>query len=139
VTYLAVRDPRTASVAGFGIAWPCAGIESLIIYTVTILIFLKGSNFSWKQRAAYFSIGAIVTYFINVLRIVTIFILGVQYGADSQQVNDFHNYYGQLYSITWIVSYPLIIIGSQILWSKIQNHRIANDLQVKTTRPTVAA
>jgi thaumarchaeosortase len=139
VTYLAVTDPRTARFAGFDVAWPCAGIESLIIYTLTILIFLKGSDFSWKQRAAYFSIGAVVTYFINVLRIVTIFILGLDYGINSQQVNDFHYYYGQLYSITWIVSYPLIIIGSQILWSKIQSHRIANDLQVKTVPPTVAA
>jgi thaumarchaeosortase len=139
VTYLAVTDPATQRVAGFGVAWPCAGIESLIIYTITILIFLKGSHFSWKQRAAYFSIGAVITYFINVLRIVTIFILGIDYGINSQQVNDFHYYYGQLYSITWIVSYPLIIIGSQILWSKIQSRRITNDLQVKTVRPTVAA
>jgi thaumarchaeosortase len=139
VPYLTVTDPRNGSFAGAGIAWPCAGVESLIIYTITILVFLKGSHFSWKQGAAYFSIGAIVTYFINVLRIVTIFIIGMQYGVNSPQWNDFHYYYGQLYSITWIALYPLIIIGSQILWSKIQSRRIANDLHVKTVRPTVAA
>jgi len=31
----------------------------------------------------------------------------------------FHDYYGELYAITWILSYPLIIIGSRILWRRL--------------------
>jgi thaumarchaeosortase len=122
---LTVQDPRVPMSRGvtFGIAWPCAGIESLIIYTVTILVFLRGSSISLKWKAACFSIGGVVTYFINVLRIVTIFTLGLQYGQYSTQVNDFHYYYGQLYSITWIISYPLLIIGSRILWSKLKGRK----------------
>ncbi len=102
---------------GAAIAWPCSGVESLLIYTVTILLFLKKSVIPWKHRIIYFIFGAIVTYFINILRIVTIFVIAVN-GGD---IWAFHNYYGQLYSISWIVSYPLIIIGSRTLWGKIRN------------------
>lgn len=110
--------------ASFGIAWPCSGIDSLIIYSVTILLFLKNSVISWKQRTVYFIIGAAITYFINILRIATIFIIAIDYGLDSPQVQQFHNYYGSLYSITWIIIYPLIIIGAQALWRKIKGRRM---------------
>lgn len=107
--------------AAFGIAWPCSGIESLIIYSVTILLFLKGTLIPWKQKIAYFVGGAVVTFFINVLRIVTIFVIAVN--ADQIQVQRFHDYYGQLYSIVWIISYPMIIMGSRLLYSKITGLR----------------
>lgn len=119
---LTVMDPKKPlNTAGFSIAWPCAGVESLIIYTITILIFLKGSAISWRRRTIYFAVGAIVTYFINILRIATIFIIQINTGGGNiltPQAQEFHDYYGQLYSITWIVLYPLVIMGSQLLWNK---------------------
>jgi thaumarchaeosortase len=96
------------------IAWPCAGVESLLLYAVVMLLFLKKTDLPRFQKVIYFAIGAVVTYFINILRIVTIFLIGLNKG----DVWTFHDYYGQLYSAAWIVSYPLIIIGIQILWSK---------------------
>jgi len=101
--------------ATFDIAWPCAGIESLLIFTVVVLLFLKRMQISWKAKLCYFAAGVAVTYSINILRIVTIFTIGMNEG----DVQLFHFYYGPLYSITWIVSYPLVILGSQILWRKI--------------------
>ncbi|MGB9779089.1 MAG: exosortase/archaeosortase family protein [Candidatus Bathyarchaeales archaeon] len=123
---LLVSSPKGWAMAG--IAWPCSGIDSLVIYSVTILLFLKNSSISWKHRTAYFIIGAVITYFINIMRIVTIFILGVNspQGMDSPQVTQFHNYYGALYSITWIITYPLIIIGTQALWRKIKSSKEIN-------------
>jgi len=115
---LTAQDPgNPLKSATFGIGWPCAGIESLLIFTVTILLFMKKSAIPTKQRIIYFVIGAAVTFFINILRIATIFIIGVN-GGDWEA---FHNFYGQLYSITWIILYPLIIIGSRVLWSKIRS------------------
>ena len=108
----------------FAIAWPCAGVESLLIYTLTILLFLKNATFLWKNRkvyfaagaiAIYFAVGAIVTYFVNALRIATIAVTSIN-GGDWLRV---HNIYGPLYSILWITTYPLIIIGSRFLWKKI--------------------
>lgn len=106
--------------SGVGIAWPCAGVDSLLIYSITILTFLKGGEFSRKQKVFFFIIGAVVTYFLNILRIVTIFIIGTVYGVRSSEWGRFHDYYGPLYSITWIVTYPLIIIAINSLWKKIR-------------------
>jgi thaumarchaeosortase len=107
--------------AKFAIAWPCAGIESFLIFTAVVLVFLQQMPISWKAKTGYFIFGAAVTYFINVMRIVTIFTIGMQYGVNSDQVQTFHFYYGPLYAIAWIVSYPLVIIASQSLWRKIKN------------------
>ena len=108
--------------AKFAIAWPCAGIESLLIFTAVVLLFLQRIPMSWKAKVGYFAFGAAVTYFINVLRIATMFIIGMSAGGDinAQPVQNFHFYYGPLYSIAWIVSYPLIILVSQSLWRKMK-------------------
>ena len=119
--YLTARNSRGS--AGFGIGWSCAGVESLLIYTVVILLFLSKSAIPRLQRAVYFAVGALVTYFINILRIATIFVIQINEGDAAEQ--RFHDYYGQLYSIVWIVSYPLIIIGSRALWTKVRNWRTA--------------
>jgi thaumarchaeosortase len=104
--------------AKFAIAWPCAGIESLLIFTAVALLFLKRIPMSWRARVGYFSLGIIVTYFINVLRIATIFTIGMEFGTNSNQVQMFHFYYGPLYAMVWIISYPLLIIASQKLYQK---------------------
>lgn len=122
--YLSAWDPNNPFIiVGFGIGWPCAGIESLLIYTVTILLFLTKSNIKLKHRIIYFVIGAAATYFINILRIVTIFILAINYGQNSSEVWRFHDYYGQLYSMIWIIMYPLIIIGISSLWIRIKSSK----------------
>ena len=117
---LGVTDPSNPlKTVAFGVAWPCAGIESLLIYTVTVLLFLKRMPIAWQARIGYFAFGAAVTYFINILRIVSIFIFALN-GGD---VNFFHSTYGPLYPIAWIASYPLIIIGSQSIWRKLTNRK----------------
>jgi len=118
---LLVFDPANPAklLANFGIAWPCAGVESLIIYALTILSFLKKSLIPTWQKVIYFAVGAVITYLINVLRIVSIFLVKIN-GGDWLL---FHNLYGPLYSIIWITSYPLIIVGSRILWNTIKKLR----------------
>jgi len=106
--------------ASFLIGWPCAGIESLLIFTVTILLFLKKSAIPLWQKATYFAIGAAVTYFINILRIVSIYVIAINGG----NIDVFHNVYGQLYSIAWIIAYPLIIIGSRTAWSRLKAPKV---------------
>lgn len=114
----------TGGTASAAIGWPCSGIESLIIYTITIALFLRKSNIPAWLKLACFSVGAAVTYFINALRIATIFIIGVDNSASGGVVSPaaslFHNYYGQLYSVSWIILYPVLIIGIQLLTSKIR-------------------
>jgi thaumarchaeosortase len=129
---LTATDPANPlRTATFDIAWPCAGIESLLIFTVVALLFLKRMPMSWKAKTAYFAVGAAGTYFINILRIATIFTIGM----DSGDVSLFHLYYGPLYSIVWIVSYPLIILGTQSLWRKIADKRSNKKTQLSKLQP----
>lgn len=120
----ATDSASAARTVAFDIAWPCAGIESLLIFTVVALLFLKRMQISWKAKTAYFAVGAAVTYLINILRIASFYPIGMDYGVNSEQVKLFHNFYGPLYAIAWIVSYPLLIIGSQMLWRKITNKNL---------------
>jgi exosortase/archaeosortase family protein len=117
---------------GARIAWPCSGVESLVIYAITILLFLKNSSIKWPYKIVYFLIGAIVTYFINILRIATIFVIAIDTGGWSYQAQRFHDYYGMLYSIIWILSYPLIIIGSRALWGRIRGNKARQDGNLPT-------
>lgn len=123
VPYLFVQDSLNPQrVAGFYVGWPCAGVDSLLIYAITVVLFLRSIAAPIKYSVIYFIIGAAVTYFINILRIVTIFLLAVDYGERSVQVSQFHDYYGGLYSITWIIAYPLIIIATRVLWGRIRSY-----------------
>jgi len=117
---LSVFDPTNAKFASFGVAWPCAGVESLIIYTLTILLFLKKDSLTRWQKVIYFAFGAIITYLINITRIVLIYLIAIK-GGD---VWIFHNFYGPLMSISWIASYPLLILGIEALWAKSCETRI---------------
>jgi len=126
-TYIAWDSNGHYSQA-FSIAWPCAGVESLLIYTVTILLFLKRSAIPRWHKVIYFIVGAVVTYFINVLRIVSIYVSSINQGDWMR----FHNIYGPLYSISWIISYPLIIIGSQLLLGRIKSRRRERKNQMKS-------
>lgn len=119
ITILRVFDTQGKLLAGFGVGWPCAGVDSLLLYSVTVLLFLKNSGLSLKTSVACFFIGAAVTYFINILRIVSIFLIAIN-GGDWGR---FHDYYGPLFSITWITLYPLIILGGQQVWRKITAKR----------------
>jgi hypothetical protein len=79
----------------------------------------------------YFVFGAAVTYFINALRIVTIFMIAIN-GGD---VGLFHNYYGQLYSLFWIMSYPLMIMGSRALWGRIVTPKVGLEKASRLSGP----
>jgi thaumarchaeosortase len=115
----------TAGTAQFQIAWPCAGIESLLIFTVVALLFLKRMPLSLKAKVGFFVFGAAVMYLINIFRIVWIFLLGMNFGETSMQVQEFHFYFGHMYSMTWIIVYPLILIFGLILWKKTQTSSTA--------------
>lgn len=96
------------------IAWGCAGIQSLFIYTFAILFLLRGHAISITRKIIYITVGAIGTFIINVLRIVSYCIIGVKTGQQTAEM--FHKYYGELYFIAWIIAYVLIIIyGGQVL------------------------
>jgi len=112
-----VQDGSFLSVAGnsgsanFLVYWPSAGIQSLVIYSFTILLFLRDARIPYWRKGAYFAVGTVGTFFVNVLRIVSICLLAVNVGMDVGRM--FHDYYGELYFIAWMVVYLLVIFFTE--------------------------
>ena len=99
---------KTASVA---IAWACAGVQSLLLYVLVILIFFRRTSISPFRKLAYFIIGLFGTFFANVLRVFSIVVVMIQSGQEAGMV--FHNSYGELYGFAWIFSFILLIVCIQ--------------------------
>jgi len=64
-----------------------------------------------------FLVGAVGTFFTNVLRIATLGVIGAN--GDPEAAKHFHDYYGDLNFITWITVFPILMIFSSILWKKL--------------------
>lgn len=93
---------------GFLIYWPCAGVYSLFIYTFVILLFLKGFPMSLRGKVGCFVIGAIGTFFVNILRIVSIINMYITAGISAGDY--FHDYYGELFFLVWIVVFLFALV-----------------------------
>jgi len=103
----------------FLIYWPCAGIHSLFIYTFVILLFLKGSHMSLAGKVVCLVTGAVGTFFVNVLRIVGIIDVFITSGSTAGEY--FHNYYGELYFLGWIVIYLFALVFVQRFLTNTRN------------------
>jgi len=124
---------RTASGT---IAWACAGVHSLLLYMLIILVFFKKSDISAFRKLLYFIIGLFGTFFVNVLRVFSIFIIILDQGSEAGMI--FHNTYGEIYSLIWIFLYILIIgcIQRYMLVEKAKYafHRIWSLLETATKK-----
>jgi thaumarchaeosortase len=89
------------------IAWACAGVQSLLLYVVIMLVFFKKADISAFRKLAYFIIGLFGTFFVNVLRVFSILIVMLDYGNEAG--TSFHNTYGEIYSVIWIFLFILLI------------------------------
>jgi thaumarchaeosortase len=89
------------------IAWSCAGSHSLFLYSFMIMLFLRGTSISQKRKIFYVVLGAAGTFFVNILRIVTIYILGIHGGNSPAKL--FHEFYGEFFFIAWMFIYLSLI------------------------------
>jgi thaumarchaeosortase len=106
-----IRTQSNGHAVSVGIAWPCAGVHSLFLYTLIILLLFKKSNISSFRKMLYFIVGAIGTYSVNILRIIVYFLIRVNEGLTAAQT--FHNVYGELLFVVWILLYILLIVCIQ--------------------------
>lgn len=90
------------------VSWACAGVYSLLLYVLVMLVFFKRTNISSFRKLVYFVIGLIGTFFAAVLRIFVI-ILVYLYNGKAAGVA-FHNTYGELFGFTWIFGFILMIV-----------------------------
>jgi len=87
--------------------WPCAGVHSLIIYTIVMLLFFKNTQISSRRKIVYLVVGAVGTFMANILRIVSIGTIGANTGPEASRL--FHEYYGELLFVVWTVVYLVAV------------------------------
>jgi thaumarchaeosortase len=97
--------------AGASIAWPCAGVHSLLLFTLITLVFFKKTTMQRERKIILFLMGAAGTYLTNILRIASFFTISIHYGSEAGTI--FHNSYGELYFIAWMLIYFAIIVAIQ--------------------------
>ena len=106
---------RTTDLAGksvsIAIAWPCAGVHSMFLYTLIMLLLFRKSSMSRFRKLIYFIVGAIGTYLVNVLRIIAYYFIRVKSGLSA--ATTFHDQYGEILFVTWILLYILLIVCIQ--------------------------
>ena len=93
------------------VAWPCAGVHSLLLFTLITLVFFKKTAMPRERKMVFFLVGAAGTYLTNIFRIASYFIISIHYGEDAGKV--FHASYGELYFIAWMLLYLTIIVVIQ--------------------------
>jgi len=120
------------------IAWSCAGSHSLFLYSFMIMLFLRGTSISRMRKIIYVAVGAVGTFFVNILRIVTIYVIGIHGGDSPAKI--FHEFYGEFFFIAWMFIYlSIIFLFETRLISKISNFCRSNQSPIDTTTTAITA
>ena len=65
------------------IGYACSGIESIsVFFSAVIAYFISIKEYNLRRVAKYLLIGFLMLYLINLIRIVTIVLVGYYYGID---------------------------------------------------------
>ncbi|MEM3072022.1 MAG: archaeosortase/exosortase family protein [Candidatus Bathyarchaeia archaeon] len=84
------------------INWPCAGVLSMLIYSLVVVILMVKLEAPRKRKLIYVVVGAAGTFMVNVIRIFLI-TLAVVYSNIDLRV--FHETVGEVLFVVWIVIY----------------------------------
>ncbi len=91
--------------------WPSVGVQSMIIYSVVMLVIAAKLDIPTKRKAIYAAVGVLGTIFLNVLRIFTIAYYGYAYATSGQQLDAFHNSIGEVLFPVWIALFMVLVLG----------------------------
>jgi len=93
----------TGEYPAAAVGWPCSGVHSLFLYVLIIVPLLKQYGIAKSKKVAYFLIGSLFTYTMNILRVVSYFLVYLYYGGESARV--FHDIYGEFFFLTFIITF----------------------------------
>lgn len=81
------------------IIWSCIGWQSVVLFLVTLITGFSG-KYTISSKLETIVIGLMGTFWVNILRIVIIYILGFHFGQIVAFI--FHNFLGTLIVIAWL-------------------------------------
>jgi thaumarchaeosortase len=90
--------------------WPSAGVHSMIIYTLLMLIFLLKMRIPLKRKLCYFVIGSIGTALVNIIRIISLSLFALIVSANPTSWQSFHSVAGVIIFIPWLFIYVYSVL-----------------------------
>jgi thaumarchaeosortase len=90
--------------------WPSVGVQSILIYSVVMIVIAAKLNAPKHRKLIYASVGVAGTIFLNVLRIFSIAYYGYAYATSGEQLDAFHNSIGEILFPIWIIIFLMLII-----------------------------
>jgi thaumarchaeosortase len=90
--------------------WPSAGVHSMIIYSLVMLIFLLKMEIPMKRKLGYFLVGTIGTAAVNIVRIMSLSLFALVVSADYIDWQPFHSIAGEIMFIPWLFIYVYSVI-----------------------------
>jgi hypothetical protein len=89
---------------------PCSGIDSILLYLAffSALFALDHKRIKKKTYAAAFVIGLVGVFFVNILRLLLLILIGVHMSADFA-VGLFHTNAGWLFFVLYFLLYYVVI------------------------------
>ncbi|HID17414.1 TPA: hypothetical protein EYP26_03880 [Candidatus Bathyarchaeota archaeon] len=89
------------------INWPCAGVLSMLIYSLVIIVLMVKLDAPLKRKLVYAGFGALGTFLANVFRIFLI-TLAAAYSRIDLRI--FHESIGEALFVVWIAIYLLSVL-----------------------------
>lgn len=90
--------------------WPSAGVHSMIIYSLIMLIFFLKMRIPLKRKLTYFVIGTIGTAVINIIRILSLSLFALIVSANPISWQSFHSIAGEIIFIPWLFIYVYSVL-----------------------------
>jgi thaumarchaeosortase len=90
--------------------WPSVGVESMLIFSLVMIVLAAKLSAPKKRKIIYAVVGAVGTVFLNVVRISIISYYGVCCATSSEGLDAFHNTIGQFLYPVWIIAYLYIVL-----------------------------
>ncbi len=93
----------------FSVFWPSAGVHSVIIYSIIMLVFLSKINMKNLRRISFFVVGVAGTVWVNILRIFLLSAYVLLVSTDPKKFEDFHAIAGEVVFLPWVFLYVFFI------------------------------
>jgi thaumarchaeosortase len=90
--------------------WPSAGVHSMIIYSLVMLVFLLKMQIGRERKFIYFIVGTIGTAAVNLLRIITLSLFALIVSTNPDQWESFHSIAAEIMFLPWLGIYVLGVI-----------------------------
>ena len=95
------------------IVWNCIGWQSILFFAITAFIGLQGDRYTNLSKLKAFLIGALGTFWVNILRIVLVIFVAYNFGQLTATV--VHDYASLLAVIGWLFffwwfSYSFVLV-----------------------------